>query len=208
MKYTQLPLGPLQTNCYILENDKKECILFDPGEEGEKLVRWIKGKDLKPLAVLLTHAHFDHIGAVDIVRDTFEVPVYLHQKEADWLASPSLNGSAAFMMGPVSQRQADFLIKGETPIEIGDFSFDVFETPGHSPGSVSYYSKQEGYLFSGDVLFKGSVGRTDLRGGSMDILMSSIREKLLPLPELTIVMPGHGEITLIAEEMENNPYLR
>lgn len=208
MKYYQLPLGPLGTNCYIVENDKKECVIFDPGEEGKKLVQFIKDKSLKPLAVLLTHAHFDHIGALDEVREAFEVDAYIHKKEDKWLSDATLNGSNLFMMGKsISQKKAEKIISNEGTITIEGFRFEVFETPGHSPGSVSYYMRDEGYLFSGDVLFKGSVGRTDLPGGSMDVLMKSIHSKLMILPENTIVFPGHGELTLLQDEMESNPFL-
>lgn len=208
MKYYQLPLGPLGTNCYILEDGKGKCVVFDPGGEGAKLIQFIKNKSLKPLAILLTHAHFDHIGAVDDVRDAFEIPVYLHKKEEKWLESGALNGSNAFMMGSsISQRPADILITKEEVLTIDDFTFEIFETPGHSPGSVSYYVRNAGYLFAGDVLFQGSVGRTDLNGGSMEVLMQSIHHKLLPLADDTIVFPGHGGLTTIQDEKDYNPYI-
>ncbi|MEH6940386.1 MBL fold metallo-hydrolase [Bacillus sp. JJ722] len=207
MKYYQLPLGPLGTNCYILEDGKGECVIFDPGSEGAKLIQFIKNKSLKPLAVLLTHAHFDHIGAVDDVRDAFEVPVYLHKREEKWLESAALNGSSAFMGNSISQRPADILLTKEEVLTFGNFTFEVFETPGHSPGSVSYYVRDEGYLFAGDVLFQGSIGRTDLNGGSMEVLMQSIHQKLLPLADDTIVFPGHGGLTTIQDEQDYNPFI-
>ena len=209
MKYYQLPLGPLGTNCYIVTNEKKECIIVDPGEEGNKLIQFIKKNDLKPLAVLLTHAHFDHIGAVDEVRDAFQIEAYIHEKEKKWLGDPILNGSQNFMMGnAVIQRPAEQIVIEEGILNIGDFSFEILETPGHSPGSISFYIRNEGYLFSGDVLFKGSIGRTDLAGGNMGVLMQSIKEKVLTLPHDTIVFPGHGEITLLEDEIDYNPFLR
>ena len=208
MKYYQLPLGPLGTNCYIVEAGNKECLIIDPGEEAGKLIRLIDSKGLKPIAVLLTHAHFDHIGALDAVRDHYGIEAYVHTKEKHWLSDGALNGSKHFMMGRlIEQRNAEHLIKGEGQLEIGPFNLELLETPGHSPGSVSFYVKEKGYLFSGDVLFKGSVGRTDLPGGSMDTLMSSIRTKLLKLPGDTIVFPGHGEITLLDDERASNPFL-
>ncbi|WP_042345975.1 MBL fold metallo-hydrolase [Bacillus massiliigorillae] len=207
MKYYQLPLGALGTNCYILEDGMGECVIFDPGGEGAKLIQFVKNKSLKPLAVLLTHAHFDHIGAVDDVREAFNIPVYLHKKEEKWLESPALNGSSSFMMGSITQKPADVLITKEEELSIGKFTFEMFETPGHSPGSVSYYVRDEGYLFSGDVLFQGSIGRTDLAGGSMEVLMQSIHQKLLPLADDTIVFPGHGGLTTIQDEKDYNPFL-
>ena len=209
MKYYQIPLGPLGTNCFIVMNEKKECIIVDPGEEGAKLIQFIKKNGLKPLAVLLTHAHFDHIGAVDDVRDAFDIEAYIHEKEKKWLTDPILNGSQYFMMGNATkQRPAEHIISEEGALKIGDFVFEVFETPGHSPGSISFYLRDAGYLFSGDVLFKRSIGRTDLAGGNMDVLMKSIEQKILTLPHNTIVFPGHGEITLIEDEVDYNPFLR
>ncbi|WP_028399204.1 MBL fold metallo-hydrolase [Ectobacillus panaciterrae] len=208
MKWTQLPLGPLQTNAYILHNEKQECIIFDPGNEGEKLISHLQQHGLQPLAVLLTHAHFDHIGAVDDVRETYSIPVYVHTEEQDWLQDASLNGSALFMMGrSITAKPADELIEKEGTLSIGSFTFEVFETPGHSPGSVSYYSKEAAAVFSGDVLFQMSIGRTDLPGGSFNELIMSIEEKLFTLPDETAVLCGHGPETTIGFEKANNPFL-
>ncbi len=208
MKWEQLPLGPLQTNAYILKNEKNECIIFDPGHEGERLVSYLQEQKLQPLAVLLTHAHFDHIGAVDAVRDTYNVPVYVHKNEKGWLTNPSLNGSDLFMIGESIQvKEADEIISGEGTLKIGSFAFTVLETPGHSPGSVSYYCKEAGAVFSGDALFRMSIGRTDLPGGSFNELIESIEEKLFVLPDETVVLCGHGPETTIAFEKANNPFL-
>lgn len=163
---------------------------------------------LQPLAVLLTHAHFDHIGAVDDVRETYSIPVYVHTEEQDWLQDASLNGSALFMMGrSITAKPADELIEKEGTLSIGSFTFEVFETPGHSPGSVSYYSKEAAAVFSGDVLFQMSIGRTDLPGGSFNELIMSIEEKLFTLPDETAVLCGHGPETTIGFEKANNPFL-
>lgn len=208
MKWSQIPLGVLQTNCYIVENPDKSCLIFDPGSEGKKLIKWLTKRELKPIAIMLTHAHFDHIGAVDGVRDHYQIPVYIHEEEEDWLADPALNGSKYFMMQElIKAKNADYIIKQEETMKIGDFEFSVFETPGHSPGSVSYYFEQDGFVVSGDALFKSSIGRTDLPGGNHKQLLKSIHEKLLFLPEETEVLSGHGPITTIGEEMDGNPFL-
>lgn len=208
MEYVQMPLGPLQTNCYLLINEKKSCLIFDPGEEGEKVIKLVEQNGLKPLAIMLTHAHFDHIGAVDTVRNHFQIPVYLHEDEADWLENPVLNGSRFFIPNQViTVNQADYLLKGEEQLNIGDFSFSIFETPGHSPGSVSYYFEDAHLVVSGDALFQGSIGRTDLSGGNHEQLIHSIHKKLLTLPEETLVLSGHGPITTISQEMDTNPFL-
>lgn len=206
--YKQIPLGPIQTNAYVLYNDKKEAVIFDPGAEGQALVEWLNKKELKPVAILLTHAHFDHIGAVDEVRDAFNCPVYLHDKEADWLLDPALNGSSRLTGRTITTaRTADHLLDKQTTLTLGDFTFSLFHTPGHSPGSISYYYKEEDIIFSGDVLFQQGIGRTDLVGGNQDVLLQSIHQHLLTLPESTIVASGHGPLTTIGAEMVHNPFL-
>lgn len=208
MKWYPIPLGALQTNCYILANEDRSCLIFDPGDEGKKLIEWITKKKFKPKAILLTHAHFDHIGAVDSVREFYQIPVYIHKKESEWLADPSLNGSKFFMTGQMIKiKSADVLITKEERMKVDDFEFLIYETPGHSPGSVSFYFENEGLVVSGDVLFKGGIGRTDLSGGNETVLLNSIHKKLLTLPENTIVLPGHGPQTLIEDEMAGNPFL-
>lgn len=208
MKWSQLPLGILQTNCYIVENTEQECLIFDPGSEGKKLVNWLTKRNVKPIAILLTHAHFDHIGAVDEIRKTYNIPVYLHEEEEAWPGDPKLNGSKFFMgQSMIEAKPADILIKREETLKIGDFEFFVYETPGHSPGSVSFHFEKDGFVVSGDALFKSSIGRTDLPGGNQSQLLKSIHEKLLFLPEETVVLPGHGPVTTIGEEMDGNPYL-
>ena len=208
IKWNQIPLGPLQTNCYVL-SDGQNCIIFDPGEEPQKIIQYIQTQKLKPLAVLLTHAHFDHIGAVDAIREQYQIPAYVHQKEAKWLMDPELNGSQKwFPDNPLRQKPAENLLSGEHDIQIGPFHLQLLETPGHSPGSISYLLKEHGMVFSGDVLFQNSVGRTDLPGGNQIVLFQSIIDKLLILPDDTIVFPGHGPVTTIVDEKESNPFLR
>ncbi|GIN85489.1 hydroxyacylglutathione hydrolase [Heyndrickxia sporothermodurans] len=208
MKWQRIPLGILQTNCYLLVGNNHECIVIDPGDEGDKLLSIINEQKLNPIAILLTHAHFDHIGAVDTIRSAFQIPVYVHTKESEWLTNPALNGSSIFMMGKsLTQEPADKLINNETSLSIGRFKIDVFETPGHSPGSISFYIKELAVIFAGDTLFLNSIGRTDLPGGNHQQLINSIESKLLSLPEETMVLPGHGEETLIKHEKVSNPFL-
>lgn len=208
LEWNQLPLGPLQTNCYILSKENNTCLIFDPGEESDKLSSYIQKANLKPLAIILTHAHFDHIGAVDDIREEYNIPVYIHEKEADWLLDPALNGSSRYEMIPdISGKPADVIIKNEQEITMGDFTLQIYETPGHSPGSISIYVKDSGLVVAGDALFNGSIGRTDLPGGNHQQLLNSIHNKLLVLPEETIVLPGHGPATTIGQEMDTNPFL-
>ena len=208
MNWFPLPLGPLQTNCYILSNKDGNGLIIDPGEEPDKVIQYINKKKLKPKSILLTHAHFDHIGAVDSIREKYSIPVYVHKKEKDWLLDPALNGSQFFLHGHVIRaKEADYLITSEENMVLDGFSFKVFETPGHSPGSISFYFQQDGIVVSGDALFQASIGRTDLPGGSHEVLLRSIHDKLLVLPEETVVLPGHGPATTIGQEMDSNPFL-
>jgi len=208
MKWSQIPLGVLQTNCYVVEGPDQSCLIFDPGSEGKKLIKWLSKRELKPMAIFLTHAHFDHIGAVEDIRNHYRIPVYVHEEEEDWLRDPGLNGSKYFMMQEqVKANNADYILKKEDNIKMGSFEFSVYETPGHSPGSVSYYFQESGFVISGDALFRGSIGRTDLPGGNHKQLIKSIHEKLLFLPEETVVLSGHGPETTIGEEMDSNPFL-
>lgn len=203
-------LGPVQTNCYIVANKEKECLIFDPGEEASRILAEVRGRNLTPLAILLTHAHFDHIGAVDEVREAFGIPVYIHYKEVDWLTDPNKNGSAKYAMLPdytVTPPQDGHIIKNEQTLVIGSFKMDVVFTPGHSPGSISYIFKEDGFAIVGDTLFEQSIGRTDLIGGSTEVLLKSIHDKLLSLPDDTIIYPGHGRETTPEAEMDHNPFL-
>lgn len=202
------PLGSIQANCYIISNAMKECLVIDPGGEGSKLIKQIKTLHLKPIAILLTHAHFDHIGAVDAVREEFKISVYLHKKESNWLLEPMKNGSGRYAEIPdVIVKSADVLIDKEQELELGQFKLEILHTPGHSPGSITFVFKDEGFAIVGDTLFNASIGRTDLEGGNSKQLLSSIHEKLLTLDEETIIYPGHGEPTRVDIEMEQNPFL-
>ncbi|MBS4176348.1 MBL fold metallo-hydrolase [Lederbergia citrea] len=206
MKWKQIPLGPLQTNCYLLYNEEGKCIIFDPGAEGASLNDFLIEQGFTPLAIVMTHAHFDHIGAIDAVRDQWDIPVYIHELEAEWLTNPSLNGSARYGAN-ITAKAAEHQLSEEKKLSIGPFSLNLFHTPGHSPGSISYYSEEANVVFAGDTLFQGSIGRTDLPGGSHSQLLKSISEKLLILPEDTVVLSGHGPATTISSEKSNNPFL-
>lgn len=205
MKIVQLPLGPLGTNCYVL-SEQEESLVIDPGGDSDQLIGYLTENKLKPSAILLTHAHFDHIGAVDDVRDHFDIPVYVHKEEEDWLSDPNQNGSAFFQMGRIAARKAEHHFNiGE--MSIGSFQLEVRHTPGHSPGSVSLVFREEDFVIAGDALFQRGIGRTDLPGGDMDTLVSSIRKELYTLPDSTRVYPGHGPTTTIREEKRENPFV-
>ncbi|WP_184403547.1 MBL fold metallo-hydrolase [Geomicrobium halophilum] len=207
MNWKQVPLGPVQANAYVLYNQDKEAVIFDPGGDGEAFQSALQRENIKPIAILLTHAHFDHIGAVDHIRDAFNIPVYLHQAEESWLSDPAKNLSINMTPQGFTARPADHLIIGENRLRVGPFEFQIYETPGHSPGSVSFYHEETSTVFSGDVLFQAGIGRTDLPYGDEKTLLDSIHLKLLELPEDTTVACGHGPETTVANEMDQNPFL-
>jgi len=207
MEVEQLPLGALGTNCYLIEQDKNTLIV-DPGGDADKLIRMIERRELNPQAILLTHAHFDHIGALDEVRDHFDLPVYLHEEEKDWLGDPEKNGSSFFSMvvSQIKAKPADHYIEAGQ-MTVGDFTFEVRHTPGHSPGSVSLVFKNDGFVIAGDTLFEGGIGRTDLPGGDHATLIESIKKEILSLGEDMQVCPGHGGTTTVEKEKMSNPFL-
>lgn len=201
------PLGPIQTNCYILYADDGRCLVIDPGDEGTRIINEIEKLNGTPIAILLTHAHFDHIGAVDQVRDYFAIPVYIHESESEWLMNPDLNGSSKYPGLPLVRNvKADSFIE-EGLLEIGPFRIEVRHTPGHSPGSVSFIFHNHRMAIVGDTLFRQSVGRTDLIGGDSQMLLNSIHDKLLTLDDEYIVYPGHGLPTTPGDEKDTNPFL-
>ncbi|QWU15484.1 Glyoxylase, beta-lactamase superfamily II [Paenibacillus sophorae] len=199
-------LGPLQTNAYLLTGaDAAKGIIIDPGMNPAPLLRAIQDMEIE--AILLTHAHFDHIAGVDEIRKLKNCPVYLHALESDWLTSAKLNGSLLWpnVSPPITTDPAEFdLDEGQTLELIGN-TFRVFHTPGHSPGSVSFLCGND--LFAGDVLFRLGVGRTDLPGGRERDLLDSIQGKLFKLDDDVTVYPGHGPRTRIGFERANNPYV-
>lgn len=199
-------VGPVQTNCYFAINkETKEALVIDPGEEAARLMQQIKAQGLTVAAILLTHGHFDHAGAAEELSTLCNAPIYAHEAEKETLESEKLN--ACWMIGKKETYRADLFVKDEQELDLAGFHIRVLFTPGHTKGGCCYYFPYENVVFSGDTLFQMSVGRTDLEGGSMSQIVRSIQEKLMPLPEQTMVYPGHGEATTIETERMYNPYL-
>ena len=198
-------LGDVSTNCYLIYNQKsREAVVVDPADNGAFVLNKCWELQVKPVAVILTHGHFDHILAVEDICRAFSCQVYAGREEDRLLQDSSMNLST--IMG--TERTivcADVLVKEKDELSLAGFKWNVLETPGHTAGSVCYYIPSEQVLFSGDTLFAGSLGRTDLPTGDQKAIVSSIREKLLPLPEETKVFPGHGEGTTIGRERRYNP---
>lgn len=212
MRINHYVVGMVQTNCYIVINDDtKECFIIDPGASGQQLAEKMEQDGLEPVAVLLTHGHFDHAGAAKTLKDEFDISIYAHEKEESTLKYPDKNVS--WMINCSESYEADIFLKDEEVINLAGFEIKVLHTPGHTEGGCCYYIADEGVIFTGDTLFAGSVGRTDFPGGSMSQIVRSIQEKLLTLNEAgnlesdIMVYPGHNDPTTIETERMENPYL-
>lgn len=202
------PLGRLSTNCYIVScTITKKAAVIDPSDDGLFIARQIDEAGLTVTHILLTHTHFDHVGGLKTLQELWPtVPVYLHQDATELLA----HAQAAGERWNVAIAQPDpadkFLSEGDV-ITVGNVALSVLHTPGHAPGHVTFYAAAAGVAFVGDVLFQGSIGRTDFPGCSFEQLMQSIEDKLLVLPNDTAVYPGHGAATTIGREKVSNPFL-
>lgn len=199
-------VGPVCTNCYLLVNHKTgELLVVDPGDQAQLIEKQIEKTGAKPVAILLTHGHFDHAGAAEELADKYQISIYAHEAERETLEDPGLN--LCGMIGEHKVYHADIFVKDEEVLNLAGFSIRVFLTPGHTIGGCCYYIADEKILFSGDTLFQESVGRTDFPRGSASDLIRAIREKLMPLPDDVTVYTGHDESTLIGYERMHNPYL-
>ncbi|MGC6767833.1 MBL fold metallo-hydrolase [Enterococcus sp. LJL128] len=207
LKIEQIKTGIIEENCYLIYNDKS-LLIVDPGAQAQKLLDAISKINKTPLAILLTHTHYDHIGAVEELRKTFDIPVYVSPLEQDWLSNPQMNlsGLARHDDLPdivVQPAEYEFEMKDYT---IGGMSFTVVPTPGHSIGSVSFIF--DDFVVTGDALFRGSIGRTDLPTGNQEQLLHSIRTYLFTLPDEFPAYSGHGEATTIGHEKKTNPFFQ
>ncbi|ERJ13790.1 MBL fold metallo-hydrolase [Haloplasma contractile] len=210
MKIEMMTVGLLSTNCYFLINPDKKTLIVDPGGSTEAIINKVKDENLEIVAVLLTHAHFDHFMSCNTVCKQYDVPVYIYKDEYKLLYDPKLNMSAHFAQGSPVKLDADITVhrlKQKTVTIEDSFTFDVLHVPGHSPGSACYYFKDKPIVLTGDTLFHYSIGRTDFSPyGDQDKLITNIHKKLLTLPDETIVYPGHGVHTTIGFEKRKNPY--
>jgi hydroxyacylglutathione hydrolase len=204
----KLTVGPFQENCYVIgDQESRIGAIIDPGDEAARIAMAVEETGLDIGSIIVTHTHIDHVGAVAALADEYACPVLMHDE-----AEPMLKElpTQAMMMGIRFGKlpEVDRYVEDEEIVEVGDLRLRSLYTPGHSPGHLAFYLQDEGLVLSGDALFAGSVGRVDLPGGSMEVLMQSIEERLLTLPEETVVYPGHGPRTTIGNERTSNPFLQ
>ncbi len=212
MKIKKFVFNPFQENTYLLYDESKECVIIDPGcyeeKEEKELENFIIENGLKPVALLNTHCHIDHILGNHFVADKWNLELQIHKSDLPLLENAGqiskLYGFEKYSGSPYPKH---FLENGDT-IYFGESKLDVIFTPGHAPGHICFYSKKDNFIISGDVIFQMSIGRTDLPGGDYDTLIKSIAEKLFPLPSETIIYCGHGPNTVLSYEKEHNPFLQ
>lgn len=208
---TVFTCNPFSENGYIIANQQKDCWIIDPGcytdKEKQSLKNYIEKKELNPVMLLNTHCHIDHIYGNAFVAETFGLKARFHEQEEIVRKSGSIGAAMFGMKTPEDFPSGDYITENEI-LHLGENIFEILFTPGHSPGSVCFYNREEKYVIGGDVLFQGSIGRTDLPGGDYDTLINSIKTKLLSLPDDVTVYNGHGSYTNIGEERRKNPFLR
>jgi len=207
MKLQTLVVGPFEVNCYLYWDEKSgDGVVIDPGDDAATIIRAVEQSGMNLRAALLTHGHGDHIAAVSGLLDRFKIPLYVGEGDQKLLADPSANVSAS-IGHPIITPEPDVIVTDEQVIGIGSILLRVLATPGHTQGGVCYLDEKENLLFCGDTLFWGSIGRTDLPGGSLKILLNSIRSKILRLPDGIKCLPGHGPETTVGAERAGNPFL-
>ena len=201
LKIKRVIVGALEVNCFIVrDSETNDALIIDPGDEADRIIEAVKLVEAKPLGILLTHAHVDHIRGVGAVSAAFNLPVWIHEADRAMYLSPD-NAILPWLTAAENLPQPV-----DTPLQLPNHPYEIIETPGHTPGGVCFYFKEEKLLFSGDTLFQGTYGRTDFPGGSAPTLFHSIRTKLFTLPDDVKVWPGHEESTTIGQEKQTQVF--
>jgi len=203
-KIHTIVVGKLQTNCYIIKSGT-EAVVVDPGDEPERILRFIKDINSTPTRIVATHTHFDHVLGVDGVRKATKIPFLIHQDDLPLLQSMQLRVRQFMGFDVPPPPKVDGYLKNGDSLKVGDETIRILHTPGHSPGSISLSG--DGYVLTGDAIFNQSIGRTDLPGGDLETLVHSIRDRLFKLDDETVVYPGHGPETTIGDEKLANPFV-
>lgn len=202
-----IPVGPLQCNCSIIGDETtREAMVIDPGDDINNVLALVRKHNLKVKQIVITHAHIDHVGGAMKLRATTGAPILLNQNDYALLQMLDVQAAWIGMPAPGNVEIDHSVTTGET-VSAGSHTAQILHTPGHTEGSICLYFSAENKLIAGDTLFAGSIGRTDLPGGSMQKIMRSLHDTVLALPDDTVVVPGHGELTTIGEERESNPFL-
>jgi len=207
MRVEIIPVGPFVMNAYLLVDEtSRSAALIDPGDEADRILEAVRRLEADPRMILATHGHLDHVAGIREIKERTGLPLYLHPDDR-FLIDRLPEHAVLFGLPPVAPPEVDHDLADGDVLSVGDLRIEVLHTPGHSPGSVSFHLPDEKILFCGDVLFQGSIGRTDLPGGSFDVLLRSIHERLFPLGDDVTVYPGHGPTTTIGHERRTNPFL-
>ena len=202
-----LPVGPLQCNCSVVGDEQShEALVIDPGDDIKNVLKLVEKHGLKVKQIIITHAHIDHVGGAMKLRARTGAPIILNENDQALLRMLDVQASWIGMPAP-GEVQIDHSVRQDDKVRAGSLEAVVLHTPGHTEGSISLYFPSEQKLIAGDTLFAGSIGRTDLPGGSFEKIINSLHEKLLALPDETVVVPGHGPLTTIGSERESNPFL-
>jgi hydroxyacylglutathione hydrolase len=205
LQVVQMINGQIQENAYLVRHTGGDAVLIDPGDEAEAILETVRNSNANVLAILLTHAHFDHIGAVQALREALKIKVYLHQDA--WGPYSRAHMTPARYAMPFQQPEAPDEALEAGPLKFGSLEFTALDTPGHAPGHLSFYSNA-GFVLSGDALFNHSIGRTDIPGADQDLLIERIKTQLYTLPDETVVLSGHGRDTTIGREKAGNPFTK
>ncbi|MCX6112583.1 MAG: MBL fold metallo-hydrolase [Proteobacteria bacterium] len=209
MKFETIVIGPLAVNTYLLyDEETRDCIIVDPGDEAHTIIDTIERMQLTPKEIWLTHAHFDHLGALSSVFQKYPVNIYLHSDDY-FLYKNAVEQASLFGVDiEIPPSNPTFFNMNIHKRKIGSFTIEIIHTPGHSPGSVSFYNKESNIIFVGDLIFENSIGRTDVPGGSFEALEKSIIEHVYSKGDACVIYPGHGPKTTVGREKKNNPFVK